>query len=64
MKTKIMNFIVALWIPVSAVTTQGAGCSGICGSCNLNCAPGVFALLILLAKVIYKNVKGKVLAHE
>lgn len=64
MKMKAINFLAAMGIPVSALTTQGAGCSGVCGSCTFNCTPGVLAVIILLAKFIYKNVKGKVLAHE
>lgn len=64
MKTKLMNFVVAMGIPVSAISTQGAGCTGICGSCNLSCTPGVIALVILAAKVVYKKTKGRVLAHE
>lgn len=64
MKTKLMNFVMAMGIPVSAFSTQGAGCTGICGSCNLSCTPGVVALLILAAKAVYKKAKGRVLAHE
>ena len=41
MKSKLINFIAAMGIPVSGITTQGAGCTGICGSCSLNCAPGI-----------------------
>lgn len=64
MKIKLMNFIMAMGIPVSAISTQGAGCTGLCGSCSLSCAPGVVALLLLAAKAIYKKAKGRVLAHE
>ena len=34
MKSKLINFIAAMGIPVSGITTQGAGCTGICGSCS------------------------------
>ena len=37
MKSKLINFIAAMGIPVSGITTQGAGCTGICGSCSWNC---------------------------
>ena len=36
MKNKLINFIAAMGIPVSGITTQGAGCTGICGSCTLD----------------------------
>mgnify|MGYP007079134060 CR=1 FL=1 len=39
MKSKLINFIAAMGIPISGITTQGAGCTGICGSCSLNCVP-------------------------
>ena len=41
MKNKLINFIAAMGIPISGITTHGAGCTGICGSCSLNCAPGI-----------------------
>lgn len=55
MKNKLINFIAAMGIPISGITTQGAGCTGICGSCSLNCAPGIVALLLLAGKAIYKR---------
>ena len=55
MKNKLINFIAAMGIPVSGITTQGAGCTGVCGSCSLNCAPGIVALLLLAGKVFYKR---------
>lgn len=63
MKNKIISFLLAMGIPVSAISTQGAGCTGICGSCNLGCTPGVVALLLLAGKVFYKNLKGRVMQH-
>ena len=63
MKNKLISFLVAMGIPVSAISTQGAGCSGICGSCNLSCTPGIFALLLLGVKALYKNYKGRVAQH-
>ena len=63
MKIKLMNFLVAMGIPVSAISAQDTGCTGICGSCSLSCAPGVIALFILAVKVLYKKAKGKVLVH-
>ena len=64
MKNKLINFIAAMGIPVSGITTQGAGCTGICGSCSLNCAPGIVALLLLAGKAIYKRYHGEVMQHE
>ena len=53
MKSKLINFIAAMGIPVSSITTQGAGWTGICGSCSLNCTPGIVALLLLAGKAFY-----------
>lgn len=63
MKNKIISFLIAMGIPVSALSTQGAGCTGICGSCSLSCTPGVIALLLLGGKAAYKNFKGRVMQH-
>ena len=52
MKGKLINFIAAMGIPVSGITTQGAGCTGICGSCSLNCAPGIVAFLLMAAVMV------------
>ena len=63
MKSKLINFIAAMGIPVSSITTQGAGCTGICGSCSLNCTPGIVALLLLAGKAFYKRYHGEVMQH-
>lgn len=63
-ENKLINFIAAMGIPVSGITTQGAGCTGICGSCSLNCAPGIVALLLLAGKAIYKRYHSGVVQHE
>ena len=63
MKNKLINFIAAMGIPISGITTHGAGCTGICGSCSLNCAPGIVALLLLAGKAIYKRYHGGVVQH-
>lgn len=60
MKGKLINFIAAMGIPVSGIT----GCTGICGSCSLNCAPGIVALLLLAGKAIYKRYHSGVVQHE
>lgn len=64
MKSKLINFIAAMRIPISGITTQGAGCTGICGSCSLNCVPGIFALLLLAGKAVYKRYYSGVVQHE
>lgn len=64
MKNKLLNFLVAMGIPVSAIGTQSSGCTGICGSCSYNCTPGLFALLLLVAKAVYKNLSNRVMQHE
>ncbi len=64
MKARLFNFVAAMGIPVSGVTTQGTGCNGICGSCAFSCAPGVLAVLLLLAKAAYKRLKNGEMQHE
>ena len=64
MKNKMINIIVSMGIPVIAITPQEAGCTAICGSCSLNCAPGIVALLLLAGKAIYKHYHGGVVQHE
>lgn len=54
MKAKVITFLCSLGIPISALTTQN-GCTGICGSCQMTCFPGVFALVILAVKYLYKR---------
>lgn len=53
---KLITFIAAMGIPISSVTSSAGGCTGVCGSCQLSCVPGVVALLILLVKVLKKKV--------
>ncbi len=63
MKARLINFAVGMGIPVSGITTQGAGCSGICGSCAFSCAPGVLAVLLLLCKAAYKRLRTGGMRH-
>ena len=37
MKNKIITFLLAMGMPVSALYMQGPGCTGVCGSCGFNC---------------------------
>ena len=64
MKGKLINFIAAMGIPVSGITTQGAGCTGICGCGALVCAPGIVGSPLLAGKAIYKRYHGEVMQHE
>ena len=64
MKNKLINFIAAMGIPVSGITTPGAGCTGLCGRCCLHCAPGFVSLLLLAGKAIYKRYHSGVVQHE
>lgn len=61
MKSKIVNFFVAMGIPISSISSVG-GCTGSCGSCQFSCTPGVLALLLLGTKFLYKKLvrKGRV----
>lgn len=63
MKARLFNFVAAMGIPVSGITTQGAGCNGVCGSCAFSCAPSVIAVLLLLAKAAYKRFKNGDVQH-
>ncbi|MBQ7883979.1 MAG: hypothetical protein IJ320_06475 [Phascolarctobacterium sp.] len=61
MKDKFISFCVAMGIPVSSLGSAGGGCTGICGSCQFSCTPGVLALLLLTGKLLYKKLicKGR-----
>ena len=64
MKNKLISFLIAMGIPVSTLSLQGGGCTGLCGSCSFNCTPGILALLLLAAKYCYQRMKGRVMQHE
>ena len=64
MKNKLISFLIAMGIPVSTLSLQGAGCTGLCGSCGFNCTPGIFTLLLLCCKYCYQRMKGQVMQHE
>ena len=55
MRNKIISFLVAMGIPVSSISTASGGCTGICGSCQLSCTPGILALLLLGSKFLYQK---------
>ena len=59
MKNKIISFLIAMGIPVSSISTASGGCTGICGSCQLSCTPGILALLLLGSKFLYKKLLNK-----
>ena len=60
MKNKIITFLLAMGMPVSALYMQGAGYTGGCG---FNCTPGIFTLLLLAGKVCYQRMKEQVMQH-
>ena len=62
MKNKIISFLVAMGIPVSSISSAGGGCTGVCGSCQYSCTPGILALLLLGIRFLYKKLarKGRV----
>ena len=64
MKNKLITFLIAMGIPVTTLSMQGSGCTGLCGSCSFNCTPGIFALLLLAGKYCWQRLKGRVLQHE
>ena len=64
MKNKLISFLIAMGIPVSTLSLQGGGCTGLCGSCSFNCTPGILALLLLAGKYCYQRMKGQVVQHE
>lgn len=64
MKNKLITFFIAMGIPVTTLSVQGSGCTGICGSCSFNCTPGIFVLLFLAGKYCWQRLKGRVLQHE
>ncbi len=58
MKNKILTFLAAMGIPVSAWGST-SGCTGTCGNCQLSCFPGILAVVILCCKVGYKKIAEK-----
>lgn len=58
MKNRIITFFAAMGIPVSTVT-GAVGCTGVCGSCQLSCVPGVLAVIILGIKVLHRKIAVK-----
>lgn len=59
MKHKVINFLIGMGIPVSSISSAGGGCTGLCGSCQFSCTPGVLALLLLCGKLFCKKLAGK-----
>lgn len=65
MKNKIITFFISLGIPISSlgipISSLGMAnnCTGFCGNCQLNCMPGVIAIIILGSKCILKKIKEK-----
>lgn len=59
MKEKALTFLCSMGIPFSALSTNGTTCTGICGSCQLTCIPGVLALLLLAGKYMYRKYVGR-----
>lgn len=64
MKNKLINFLIAMGIPVTTLSVQSPGCTGLCGSCGFNCTPGILALFFLAGKYCYQRMKGQVVQHE
>lgn len=58
MKNKVITFLAAIGIPISALWNRGS-CTGACGSCQLGCLPVVLAVVILSFKIIRKKIKDK-----
>ncbi len=58
MKNKIITFFISLVIPISSLGMAN-NCTGFCGNCQLNCMPGVIAIIILGSKCILKKIKEK-----
>lgn len=62
MKNKIITFLLSMGMPLA--TIYGSyGCNGSCGSCTFNCTPGLFLLIILAGKVLYKKAKVRIFGN-
>ena len=57
MKNRSITFLAAMGIPLSTATGV-SGCTGVCGSCQLSCVPGVLAV-ILGGKVLRRKIAAK-----
>lgn len=58
MKNKLINFFSGIGIPLCALGI-GTGCTGVCGSCRLSCAPGILVAIIVVLNVLYKKFKSR-----
>lgn len=58
MKNRLINYLAGIGVPLGAFGA-GAGCTGVCGSCRLSCAPGIFAVLVLTGNMLYKKWKAR-----
>lgn len=58
MKNRGVTFLAAMGIPLSTATGV-SGCTGVCGSCQLSCVPGVLAVIILGGKVLSRKTAAK-----
>lgn len=56
---RALTFCAALGIPAASIGSAAGGCSGICGSCQLSCAPGAAAVLLLAVKLLYKKLHSR-----
>lgn len=55
MKHKIISFFLAMGIPFSTFTSASGGCTGICGSCQFSCTPGIFTCVVLGVNYLSKQ---------
>lgn len=58
MKNKLLSYMAGFGVSFCSVSV-GNGCTGICGSCRMNCIPGLAMLVILFANVLIKKLRTR-----
>lgn len=59
MKQKWLVFCAFTGIPISTALSANINCSGVCGSCQGGCVPGLLAVAILAVQAAGKKIAGK-----
>lgn len=61
MKNKIVLFCMGLGVPLTSINNS---CTGLCGNCQLNCAPGILLVVALTFKYFLKKIGLKGFFNE
>ena len=54
MKNKLIHFGIAMGLPIASISSNN--CTGTCGQCNFSCTPGIFMVIFLMGKMLYRKI--------